>query len=245
MYMRLQADEMGLGKSCQLCIHFGSLARLYNKQNLTTTSSTSSFSTSLHTSSLLAREHASAIFLVICPATVLQHWLREFRMWVPQMRAVILHSVSKTGGELCKLGDDSKYSIVYRHDFNLVYTCIYSMYISIFICLDVCLLIMSILYVYMCIEIRKVLRRVQRLSNTHAVTVLATYEGMRCHRGALTSVEWTAVCLDEGHKIRNPVTDVSSSPLLYDSSLYMVYMLMCGLVFTPVFIGKCLLTRDI
>lgn len=66
------------------------------------------------------------------------------------------------------------------------------------------------LVLHMCVEIRKVLRRVQRLSNTHAVTVLATYEGMRCHRGALTSVEWTAVCLDEGHKIRNPVTDVST-----------------------------------
>ena len=104
---------MGLGKSCQLCIHFGSLARLYSKQHPTPsttptfTTPTSSFSTS--SSSLLAREHASAIFLVICPATVLQHWLREFRMWVPQMRTVILHSVSKTGGELCKLGDDSKY----------------------------------------------------------------------------------------------------------------------------------------
>ena len=121
---------MGLGKSCQLCIHFGSLARLYNKQN-PTLSTPSSSTTPFSTSSLLARENASAIFLVICPATVLQHWLREFRMWVPQMRTVILHSVSKTGGELCKLGDDSKWCILIHISFvymHILRTFIYTLF---------------------------------------------------------------------------------------------------------------------
>ena len=76
-------DEMGLGKTAQLCCHFGSLARSFQQAR-----------------------GKSGIFLVVCPATVLHHWLKEMHMWCPALRCVIMHSVSKTGSELHNLGED-------------------------------------------------------------------------------------------------------------------------------------------
>jgi SNF2 family DNA or RNA helicase len=67
---------VGLGKTAQLCTHFNSLAR--------------------------PRENVNAIFLILCPATLLQHWLREMHRWSPSIRAVILHEISRTGGEVCR-----------------------------------------------------------------------------------------------------------------------------------------------
>jgi SNF2-related domain len=78
-------DEMGLGKTAQLCCHFGSLARKQRKQR-----------------------KKNGIFLVVCPATVLQHWLKEFHRWVPAVRCVIMHSISKTGAELQQLAESGE-----------------------------------------------------------------------------------------------------------------------------------------
>ena len=78
-------DEMGLGKTAQLCCHFGSLARKQRKLR-----------------------KKNGIFLVVCPATVLQHWLKEFHRWVPAVRCVIMHSISKTGAELQQLAESGK-----------------------------------------------------------------------------------------------------------------------------------------
>ena len=73
-------DEMGLGKTAQLCCHFGSLSRKHRKLR-----------------------GKNGIFLVVCPATVLQHWLKEFHRWVPALRVIIMHSISKTGAEVQQL----------------------------------------------------------------------------------------------------------------------------------------------
>lgn len=42
--------------------------------------------------------------LVVCPATVLQHWLSEFHHWAPRLRVVILHSISDCYLQLQSLG---------------------------------------------------------------------------------------------------------------------------------------------
>jgi SNF2 family DNA or RNA helicase len=47
----------------------------------------------------------SGIFLVVCPTTVLHHWLKEMHRWTPALRCVVLHSISKTGAELSGLGE--------------------------------------------------------------------------------------------------------------------------------------------
>jgi SNF2 family DNA or RNA helicase len=65
------------------------------------------------------------------------------------------------------------------------------------------------------IDIQLVLKRVQRLVNTKALAVIVTYEGVRLHKASLCSIEWSAVCLDEGHKIRNPQAEVYSLPYIY------------------------------
>jgi DNA excision repair protein ERCC-6 len=41
------------------------------------------------------------------------------------------------------------------------------------------------------------------------IAVITSYEGMRRNREALSSIEWTAVCLDEGQKIRNYTADIT------------------------------------
>ena len=81
-------DEMGLGKTAQLCCHFGSLSRKQRKLR-----------------------KKNGIFLVVCPATVLQHWLKEFHRWVPAMRCVIMHSISRTGAEVQQLAESGILSI--------------------------------------------------------------------------------------------------------------------------------------
>ena len=89
------ADEMGLGKTAQICAHFGSLAAMTE----------------------LVGSRLNAIFLIVCPATVLHHWLKEMHRWSPSMRTVILHGISSTGSELCReLGDDGKLLIYSLHE---------------------------------------------------------------------------------------------------------------------------------
>lgn len=84
------ADEMGLGKTAQVCVHFGSLGkmnvRLHREQP--------------QPPAIPLRQ---AMFLIICPATVLQHWLREMHRWAPLMRTGVFHTISTTGKELGSL----------------------------------------------------------------------------------------------------------------------------------------------
>jgi SNF2 family DNA or RNA helicase len=42
--------------------------------------------------------------LVVCPATVLQHWLAEFHHWAPRLRVVLLHAISDSFSQLQDLG---------------------------------------------------------------------------------------------------------------------------------------------
>ncbi|CAM9824223.1 unnamed protein product [Ectocarpus sp. 12 AP-2014] len=56
-------DEMGLGKTVQVSAFLGAL----------------------HGSSVMRRA------LILCPATVLSHWMAELHVWAPQLRVVVLH----------------------------------------------------------------------------------------------------------------------------------------------------------
>ena len=85
--------------------------------------------------------------------------------WVPSMRAVILHSISKTGTQIGNMGENA---------------------------LDIAL------------------RRLKKDKNTRGLVVIISYDGIRKYKKTLTLTEWTSVCLDEGHKIRNPTTIVST-----------------------------------
>jgi DNA excision repair protein ERCC-6 len=68
------ADEMGLGKTVQIAAYFAGLHY------------TSSGTTTLGPS------------LVICPATVMVQWMREFHTWYPPLRVMMMH---ESGGYTC------------------------------------------------------------------------------------------------------------------------------------------------
>ena len=66
-------DEMGLGKTAQLCCHFDSVSRQVRAGS---------------SGNLKAR------LLVVCPATVLFHWVKELRHWSPTLRVIVIHKLS-------------------------------------------------------------------------------------------------------------------------------------------------------
>jgi DNA excision repair protein ERCC-6 len=78
-----------LGKTAQMCVHLGSLGKLNR----------------------FLGNMKQAMFLIICPATVLQHWLIECQLWAPNMRTGIFHHISKTGKEMSSLKSKGNYYI--------------------------------------------------------------------------------------------------------------------------------------
>jgi DNA excision repair protein ERCC-6 len=134
------ADEMGLGKTLQTIAFLTGL---------------------LHTTTLLTAAGApadSALWrrfrpvLILCPATVMAHWLKEFRRWSPDMRVMLFH---ESGG----------------HDASR----------------------------------RELLQTLLREGHV----LVSTYESVRIYKDSLLPLEWGYVILDEGHRIRNPDTQVS------------------------------------
>lgn len=128
-------DEMGLGKTAQVCCHLNSIAA----------------------------ELSHASFLIVCPATLMRHWLEQLHTWAPSLRVVIMHSVSATFEELRLLGDEM------RH--------------------------------------RAMKKLIQ--SSEHGLVVIMSYEGLRANISGISAIRWSAVCLDEGQKIRNPDAEVT------------------------------------
>jgi SNF2 family DNA or RNA helicase len=78
-----------------MCTHLGSLALLH-APNAASSSARGGGSTA----------PCKPIFVVVCPATVLHHWLQEFHAWTPFLRTVVLHSISATASELLRIGGD-------------------------------------------------------------------------------------------------------------------------------------------
>jgi hypothetical protein len=73
---------LGLGKTAQVAAHFNSLGLLSKKE--------------LHL-------RQSMIFLIVCPATIMQHWLKEMHHFAPKIRSCVFHSISSTGKALNSL----------------------------------------------------------------------------------------------------------------------------------------------
>lgn len=138
------ADEMGLGKTAQVAAHFGSLGKMNH----------------------LLNDRRQAMFLIVCPATVMVHWVKEMHRWAPTMRTGILHTISTTGKEMLSLNPA---------------------------------------------DLGRVLKTLRRSELSDGITIITSYETMRRSVEVLTTIEWTAVCLDEGHKIRNPDAAVTAA----------------------------------
>ena len=47
-------------------------------------------------------------------------------------------------------------------------------------------------------------------ASANGTVVISTYDTFRANRKLLLGIELTAICLDEGHKIRNPLTEIAT-----------------------------------
>ncbi|GMM53346.1 DNA-dependent ATPase [Starmerella bacillaris] len=163
-------DEMGLGKTVQVV----------------------AFIAALQFSNISKRPA-----LIICPATVMEQWLNEFRHWWPPLRVAILHSTgsafefnsrNKNIGTAKKRkkpsnGDsDSEYEISdpdseTDDEFSSV-----TEYNS-----------------------KKLIDSIFETGHV----LITTYSGIKRYQSLLVSRKWGYCCLDEGHNIRNPDSEVS------------------------------------
>lgn len=63
-------DEMGLGKTVQICSFLSSMAASRKLDSV----------------------------LIVCPATILRHWMTELATWAPGMRRILIHKSGETDG---------------------------------------------------------------------------------------------------------------------------------------------------
>ncbi|KAG0204914.1 hypothetical protein BGX28_003293 [Mortierella sp. GBA30] len=168
-------DEMGLGKTIQIISFLAGL---------------------------LYRGKLDAPIIIVCPATLLKQWVKEFHRWWPPMRVAILHSSgSGMHSKFQEYGpdvEDDSFSDGYGSGNST--------------------------------KKRKSKKRfgggtrrgriaeveertvaddiVDRISAKGHVLV-TTYAGLRIHASRLLRKSWSYVVLDEGHKIRNPDADIT------------------------------------
>ncbi|KAI1311575.1 hypothetical protein EDD11_003427 [Mortierella claussenii] len=172
-------DEMGLGKTIQI-ISF--LAGLQYSDKL------------------------EAPVIIVCPATLLKQWVKEFHRWWPPMRVAILHSSGSGMQSSSKTERDQDVDDFEDDSFSDGYGSGSAK------------------------KKRKAKKRfggglrrgripekeertvaddiVDRISSKGHVLV-TTYAGLRIHSSRLLRKNWSYIVLDEGHKIRNPDAEIT------------------------------------
>ncbi|OBA22687.1 DNA dependent ATPase [Metschnikowia bicuspidata var. bicuspidata NRRL YB-4993] len=134
--------------------------------------------------------------LLVVPATVLNQWVNEFHRWWPPLRCVILHSIGagmtpqlvRTEEQLERhMEQDLAESQAPAHLLQLPHDRLSKRTAS------------------NQANAREIVRRV--LQNGHVL--VTTYVGLRMYLRHILPHEWGYVVLDEGHKIRNPNSEIS------------------------------------
>ncbi|CAM0142098.1 unnamed protein product [Umbelopsis sp. WA50703] len=180
-------DEMGLGKTIQII----------------------AFVAGLHHSRILGPDRP---VLVVCPATVLKQWVKEFHRWWPPMRVAILHSsgsglrssyqsdrdLEDQDEELLRNfhideeNDDNDERYMDRRARGNGGKKVTKSRVSILTTKTG----------------RNAAALVDRYYQTGGV-IVTTFAGIRTYREILVRRKWGYVVLDEGHKIRNPDSEVT------------------------------------
>ncbi|KFH66590.1 hypothetical protein MVEG_07115 [Podila verticillata NRRL 6337] len=170
-------DEMGLGKTIQIISFLAGL--LYS-------------------------DKLDAPVIIVCPATLLKQWVKEFHRWWPPTRVAILHS---SGSGMNGQYEDEDNQVDPEDSFSDEYGA--------------------------STKKKKTKKRfggsrkggrgrgkddkeertvadniVDRISAKGHVLV-TTYAGLRIHSSRLLRKNWSYIVLDEGHKIRNPDADIT------------------------------------
>ncbi|CCK73467.1 DNA-dependent ATPase RAD26 NDAI_0G04840 [Naumovozyma dairenensis CBS 421] len=150
------------------------------------------FLASLHHSGLL-----DGPVLIVCPATVMKQWCNELHHWWPPFRTIILHSIGSGMGinQKKNLSDEEFENLLMNSNPN------------------------DISYEDLQNNTKRKTKshlendiNIQSLINTvieKGHIIITTYVGLRLHSDKLLNVNWSYAILDEGHKIRNPDSDIS------------------------------------
>lgn len=134
--------------------------------------------------SFIAGLHYSGLLkkpvLIVCPATVMNQWVNEFHRWWPPLRVCILHSIG-SGMDL-------------KHEESLEETLANSEQGKV-----------SLNSINKLKGAKSIVDSVSRVGHV----IITTYVGLRIYSNLLLPKKWGYCVLDEGHKIRNPNSDIS------------------------------------
>jgi len=194
-------DEMGLGKTIQ------TISYLYGL-----------------TYSGLLKQPA----IVVCPATLMKQWVEEFHEWAPPLRVVILHSTGSGIPQLNALSDntlmeglDSETEMILNDDYSNEEE---SESESSDDDNDD---VVDYHYAKWKLQHRKRKKKRRHIRSrqskknllkfkrlvdrvkSYGHVLITTYEGLRTYKPIILSTEWSYAFLDEGHKIRNPDSDIT------------------------------------
>ncbi|KAI8583675.1 hypothetical protein K450DRAFT_268262 [Umbelopsis ramanniana AG] len=182
-------DEMGLGKTIQII----------------------AFVAGLHHSRMLGPEKP---VLVVCPATVLKQWVKEFHRWWPPIRVAILHSSGSglrseyhSDQDLDEYEEEMLKNFHIDEDDNEDDERYKDRRLRVKGSKKVAKSRVSILTTR---TGRMAAALVDRYYQNGGV-IVTTYAGVRSYREILVRRKWGYVVLDEGHKIRNPDSEVTLS----------------------------------
>ncbi|KAI5965526.1 rhp26 [Candida margitis] len=139
-----------------------------------------SFLAGLHYSGLLQKP-----VLIVVPATVLNQWVNEFHRWWPPLRCVILHSIGSGMANEEKVSEAKMEEFLETWDPQTSKT--------------------SLRGIKTQINAQKIVDTV--VAKGHVL--ITTYVGLRIYSKYILPQEWGYCVLDEGHKIRNPDSDIS------------------------------------
>lgn len=146
------------------------------------------FLAALHHSNMLDKP-----VLIVCPATVMKQWCNELHHWWPPLRAVILHAIGSGMGNKKTIPEEDLEGLIMSADPTQVSYEDFKNSGKIKGQLETNNNLQSL--------INKVV--------TDGHVLITTYVGLRLHRDMLLNVDWGYAVLDEGHKIRNPDSDIS------------------------------------
>ncbi|QID80487.1 DNA dependent ATPase rad26 [Saccharomyces pastorianus] len=148
------------------------------------------FIAALHHSGLL-----TGPVLIVCPATVMKQWCNELHHWWPPLRTVILHSMGSgmATNQKSKMDEkDLENLIMNSNPTEFSYDDWQNPSKT-----------------KKAIESNFHLDQLIDKVVTDGHILITTYVGLRIHSDKLLKVKWQYAVLDEGHKIRNPDSEIS------------------------------------